>query len=191
MKIPFLLISVLFMLTSFSQNLKDTTIKFTTLDSLIRVEYNLKDRLRRLQYQNKTLLSAYAIDSNFQNKDSVVLKYKSENGKILKVDTKWYPDDEGTYLYEKVEHLNFLELPEFVEHWEIASSSQDENAPVFKWKIYSYERFEYDSIGRVIALIKFYPAFSKRRVRKYEYKYNLDGTQTSTIESIEIEKFWD
>jgi hypothetical protein len=191
MKLPFILLLLVFPKLSFTQNGRDTTIKLWALDSIKTVVYKLKDSLRRLQYENSFLANYYSTDSSIKSNDSIIIKYKSKNGKLIKAHTKKFRADDGSFMYEKVEYCNSLELPEFIEHWEQARSAEDKGKNYFIWQIYSYERFVYDSSGRVIVWIKFYPAVSRSRVRRYDYVYSLDGTRTFSTNSIELEKFWD
>ena len=191
MKLTLLLIGIMFAEMSISQSTADTTIEKRQLDSIQYLVYKFKDSLRRVQYVNNALVNTHYIDTIAYSKDSIVITYKSKTNKLIKTHTKKDLQSDGLYGYEKIEYLNNIERPEFVEHWELARSSDDEIGQVFTWKVYSYERFVYDSTKRLITSIKFYPAFSRRRVRKYEHKYHIDGTQTSTNQSIEIEKFWD
>jgi hypothetical protein len=184
--------TLLFSKLSFSQNLKDTTIKKSQLDSIENVVYKLKDSSRRSEYERYVLQNYHSIDSNSYSKNSKVIKYKSKSGRLLKTHTKENYQSDGLYGYEQIEYLNSIERPEFVQRWDLARSLDDETGRVlFIWKVYSYERFLYDSKERVITSIKFYPAFSRRRVRKYEHTYHSDGTETITRQSIEIEKFWE
>ncbi|MHA4847640.1 hypothetical protein ACX0G7_25970 [Flavitalea antarctica] len=151
----------------------------------------MKDSLRRLQYESNVMLHCRSIDTTAYGKDSVVVEFKSKDGKLLKTHTKEDHQSDRHYGFEKTEYFNTRGRPEFVERWELARSSDDDDRQIFTWKVYSYERFVYDSTERVVASVRFYPAFSGRRVLKYEHTYLADGTKISTRETIEIEKFWD
>jgi hypothetical protein len=189
---PFLLlIALTFCELSFSQSPQDTTIQKRQLDSIENVIYKLKDSLRRTQYENYVLANCYTIDTTVYGKDSTIIKYKSKSGKLIKIYTKENLQADGLYDYEKLEYLNSMERPAFVEHWEQARSSNDENYRVFTWKIYSYERFVYDKYERVMTWIKFRPEISRSRVQRYDYDYNADGKQTFSTHKIDIESFWD
>ncbi|KIC90673.1 hypothetical protein OI18_23230 [Flavihumibacter solisilvae] len=176
---------------SFSQISADTAIKKRQLDSLEYVVYKLKDSLRKIQYEYKVLANCHSIDTIAYGRDSIIIKYKSKSDELIKIHRKYNCQSDSLYDYEKVEYLNSFDRPEFVEHWEQARSSDDENGGVFKWKVYSYERFDYDSSGRVITWIKFYPALSRRRVQRYDYFYSSNGAQSFLTTRIKIEMFWD
>jgi len=176
---------------SFSQSSQDTAIQKRQLDSIESVVYKLKDSLRRTQYENNVLINCYTVDTTIYGKDSIIIRYKSKSGKLIKIYTKNNLQSDGLYDYEKLEYLNGMERPVFIEHWEQARSSNEENDRVFTWKVYSYERFVYDDHGRVIIWIKFRPEISRRRVQRYDYSYNSDNKQTSSIQKIDVENFWD
>ena len=176
---------------SFSQSPRDTTILKRQLDSIENVVYKLKDSLRRTQYENNVLASYYNVDTTAYGNDSTIIKYKSKTGKSIKINTKKNLQADGLYVYEKLEYLNSMELPIFIEHWELARSSDEETDRLFTWKVYSYERFVYDKYDRVVTWIKFRPEISRRRVQRYDYEYNADGKQTFSTRKIDVENFWD
>ena len=185
------LILITFSELSFSQSSHDTTIQKRQLDSIENVVYKLKDSLRRTQFENNVLANCYTIDTISYGKDSTLIRYKSKSDKLIKIYTKKNLQADGLYDYEKLEYLNSLEQPVFVEHWEQARSHDEENDRVFKWKVYSYERFVYDQYGRVLTWIKFRPEISRRSVQRSDYDYNSDGKQTFSTNKIDIENFWD
>ncbi|MEO5942590.1 MAG: hypothetical protein ABIP30_15650 [Ferruginibacter sp.] len=189
MKLLFLIIAILLSQFSFSQKNADTVISKLMLDSLETRIYKMADSLKRAQYENVFFKNYNSVDSLTFSKDSVVLNYRDKNGKLIKRITKQFYDSDGSFDYETIDYLNKQQIPEFVEHWETARA--EINGQIFKRKIYSYERFVYDSIGRMITWLKFYPAVSRSTVRHITYHYSLTGTQTSTMNRIKIEKFWD
>ena len=177
--------------SSFSQSPIDTTIQKRQLDSIENVVYKLKDSLRRIQYENNVLANYYNVDTAAFGNDSIILKYKSKTGKLIKINTKKNLQADGLYGYEKFEYLNSMERPVFIEHWTLACSSDEENDRVFTWKVYSYERYVYDKYDRVITWIKFQPETSRRRVQRYDYEYDAEGKQRFSIRKIDVENFWD
>ena len=189
---PFLLlIALTFCELSFSQSPRDTTIQKRQLDSIENVIYKLKDSLRRTQYENKVLTNCYTVDTAAYGKDSTIIRYKSKSGKLIKIYTKKNLQADGLYDYEKLEFLNSMERPVFVEHWVQARSSSEKEDRVFTWKVYSYERFAYDQYDRVRTWIKFQSEISRRKVQRYDYEYNTDGKQTFLTYKIDVESFWD
>ena len=186
-----LLIALTVSKLSFSQSPRDTTIQKRQLDSIENVVYKLKDSLRRAQYENNVLTNYYKVDTTSYGNDSTIIKYKLRSGKSIKIITKKNLQVDSFYVNEKVEYLNSTEQPVFVEHWELARSSNQENGQVFTWKVYSYERFVYDTYNRVITWIKFRPEISRRKVQRSDYAYNADGKQIVLPRKIDVENFWD
>lgn len=190
MKLYALLLILAFSEATFAQHSADTTITRSQLDSLETELYKLKDQCRRLEYQNNVYASLHAVDSLVYGKDSVIISYRAKDGKLLKRHKKEYRED-SSVSYEKVEFCNSVGQTEFVEQWEHARSLDQELEQVFSWIIYSYERFEYDSIGRVITWIKFYPSISKSKARTFRFEYNAEGKRTFSRTFIAKERFWD
>jgi hypothetical protein len=62
---------------------------------------------------------------------------------------------------------------------------------LFTWRIYSYERFAYDSVGHVSTRIWFYPALSRSTVRLTNYQYDEKGMAIPSESIIKIERFWE
>jgi len=176
---------------SFSQSPRDTTIQKRQLDSIENVVYKLKDSLRRSQYENNVLANYRSVDTITYGNDSTIIKYKTKAGKFIKINTRKNLQEDGYYEYEKLEYLNSMERPVFIEHWSLARSSDEDNNRVFTWKVYSYERFVYDKFDKVITWIKFQPEISRRRVQRYDYVYDADGKQTFSTRKIDVESFWD
>lgn len=176
---------------SFSQSPRDTTIQKRQLDSIENVVYKLKDSLRRSQYENNVLVNYNTVDTIAYGNDSTIIKYKTKIGKFIKINTKKNLQEDGYYEYEKLEYLNSMERPVFIEHWSLARSSDEENNRFFTWKVYSYERFVYDKFDKLIIWIKFQPEISRRRVQRYDYEYDADGKQTFSTRKIDVESFWD
>lgn len=183
---------IFFFLTEFvtAQTPNDIPVNTPNKESAEQVIYKLKDSLRRLQYECFLYKNFYSVDSSTFGGDSLVLNYKSKSGKLIKRNIQVQYTSDG-FVYEKTEHYNNFEQPEFVEHWELARSSQDAT-DYFTWRIYSYDRFVYDPVGRIVTWIQYHPTYiSRRRVRRTDYKYDLNGKQTSIRVMIPIEKFWD
>lgn len=91
---------------SFSQSSQDTAIQKRQLDSIESVVYKLKDSLRRTQYENNVLINCYTVDTTIYGKDSIIIRYKSKSGKLIKIYTKNNLQSDGLYDYEKLEYLN-------------------------------------------------------------------------------------
>jgi hypothetical protein len=186
----FILIAAIFIAKiSFSQTIGDTVISKHKLDSLETAIYQLTDSLKRAQYKNIFFENFTSVDSLVYGKDSVIINYRSKQGKLIKRVTKLFIDSSDLIAYEKVEYCNKLQLPEFVEHWETARWEFNES--MFVRKIYSYERFVYDSFGRKIIWLKFYPAVSRYTARRIEYNFTSDGRQSTSMSRVKIEAFWD
>lgn len=149
--------------------------------------YKHKDSIIRQQYKN---ISFSSCDSVLFGKDSLIIYYKSAAGKLIKRHFKDFMDD-GTVRIEKVEYYNQAEKKEFAELWEQARSNDEETGHKFSWFIYSYERFLYDSSGRVLSWIKFYPAVSRSRASKFDFTYDGKGNHSYIRTFIELENFWD
>lgn len=186
----FILIAAIFISKiSLSQTIRDTVISKIKLDSLKTTIYQLTDSLKRAQYKNNFFESLTSVDSLVYGKDSIIINYRSKDGKLIKRNTKIFIDSTDQLAYEKVEYCNKLQLPEFVELWETARWEVNES--MFTRRIYSYERFVYDSIGRKIIWLKFYPAVSRYTARRIEYNFTSDGRQTTSMSRVMIEAFWD
>jgi hypothetical protein len=184
-----LIITICTTKTSLSQTTRDTVISRRKLDSLETRIYQLTDSLKKAQYKINFLEHFSSADSVVYGKDSVITNYRSKDGKLIKRNTKLFIDSTDLVAYEKIEYFNKLQLPEFVEHWETARWEFNES--MFTRKIYSYEPFVYDSAGRKIIWLKFYPAVSRSTVRRIEYDYTSDGIQSTTISRGKLEAFWE
>ena len=174
---------------SLSQTIKDTLISKSKLDSLETTIYQLTDSLKRAQYKNIFFENYISADSVLFGKDSIIINYRAGDGKLIKRHTKLFLDSTDLLAYEKIVFYNNLQFPEFVELWE--TSRWEFKEAMFVRKIYSYERFAYDSVGKMTIWLKFYPAVSRNTIRRIEYHYTSDGRQTSTMSRVKIEKFWD
>jgi hypothetical protein len=146
-----------------------------------------KDSIIRQQYKS---ISFSSCDSVMFGKDSLIIYYKSAAGKLIKRHFKDFMDD-GTVRIEKIEYYNEAEKKEFAELWEQARSNDEESGRKFSWFIYSYERFVYDTAGRILSWIKFYPAVSRSRARKLDFTYDGLGNQSYVKTFIDIEDFWE
>lgn len=189
MRHSMLIVAIIIAKISFSQNIGDTVISKEKLDSLETAIYQLKDSLKRAQYKNIFFENLATTDSLIYRKDSLIINYRDKYGKIIQKNTKAFIDSSGLIAYEKVEHYNKLQLPEFVELWETARWEFNEN--MFIRKVYSYERFVYDSLGRKVIWLKFYPAVSRYTARRVEYNFAPNGNLTTSQSRIKIEAFWD
>ncbi|MFT3680193.1 MAG: hypothetical protein QM791_07955 [Ferruginibacter sp.] len=186
-----LLIAVVLFQDCFSQVNPDLNIA-RLKDSLETVIYKLKDSLRKQQYENIFLSNCYSADSTLFGHDSVVINYRARDSKLVKRIKKTNFDiSDKSWIYEKVEYYNKFQLPEFVQQWQYAGSSACDTCPVFNWKIYSFERIEYDLSGRVSTKIIFNPPISRTRVKRNRFVYGTDGKVEVTQQSIALEKFWD
>ena len=174
-----------------AQGSSDLAVNRFEKDSLEHAIYNLKDSLRRLQYECFFYNHFYSKDSSAFGNDSIVINYLSKSGRLIKRHIKTGYSSEGSS-YEEIEHYYNSERPVFTEHWELARSSQDTTTNYFIWRIYSCDRFVYDTIGRLVAWIQYYPTYiSRKKVARRDYNYDLNGRQTSVRTLISIVKFWD
>jgi hypothetical protein len=185
--------AIFFFITNFVSAQRSNNIPVNTIhkDSSEQLIYSLKDSLRRLQYECFFYNHLYSKDSSSFGSDSVIINYKSISGRLIKRHIKRGYSIDG-FTYEKIVHYNNSERPEFTEHWELARSSQDTTGNYFIWRIYSYDRFIYDTIGRLVTWIQYHPTYiSRSMVARRDFKYDVDGKQTSVRTLIPIVNFWD
>jgi len=170
----------------------DTTISKQILDSLKTENYRLKKDNKRLVYENRLLLKGNSIDTTYPKKDSTVISYFTKEKTLLKRIIKKYrsPDCEA---FEIEEFFNDQELPEYIEYWTCDCRKKNEVAKdeiVFEKLLSRYERFVYDSMGRVVTRIFIYSG-SMPGPRRFEYKYDIDGKATTQMKRISENQFWD
>lgn len=137
----------------------------------------------------KTIITSTARIDSTKNKDSLTITNFSKANRIIKQEIHRFRGDECTY-NKSTTIYNSQELPSFIEHFEqpcLTAEERKREEITFEKLQYWYERFEYDTLGRVVIKVRWYPTVKARR---FEYSYDKDGNQIQHSRRIEEETFW-
>ena len=170
----------------------DTTISKQILDSIKTENYRIKKANKRLVYENRLLLNLKSIDSTSSTSDSIIIRYLTKEGILLKRIIKTYRSP-NCQSYEAEEFFNDKGLLEYLEFWTCDCRTQKDVAEdeiVFQKLLSRQERFIYDSIGRVSVRIFIYSSHMPGP-RRHEYYYDSNNKVTTQVKRISENEFWD
>ena len=170
----------------------DTTISKQILDSIKTENYRIKKANKRLAYENRLLLNLKSVDTISAANDSVIIRYLTKEGTLLKRIVKTYRSP-NCQSYEAEEFFNDKGLLEYLKFWTCDCRTQKDAAEdeiVFQKLLSHQERIIYDSIGRVTARIFIYSSHMPGP-RRYEYHYDSNNKVTTQMKRISENEFWD
>jgi hypothetical protein len=189
-RLVLIFIFLVYSTVTFAQAGRDTTVSKSLLDSLHYRIYQLTDSTRRLSYYNHVLANVFRIDTIKSRFDSTTLNYYSKSGQLLKrVILERFKRADCISL-EKAEYFNRRQESEFIEYWEHTCLTDEEKASkeLFEKVHYTYERLEYDTMGRVSALVYCRPEMLGKFMR-LEYAYDENGKREIVNKGTVID-FW-
>ena len=171
------------------QNKIDTTISKFTLDSLKMEIHSLRSRNNNLYWQNLLANGLYKMDTTFLSRDSITFDYLSKTGRLIKKERLKY-NKENCKTYSKEEYYDKNEQLVYVEYWNFNCSKEinpDPNDYIISEYLSRYDRFRYDTTGRLILEVIH---LSTPLTLRTEYQYKDIIRQASSRKRIEENEFW-
>jgi hypothetical protein len=173
---------------SFGQKSSDTCITEKQL-------YALKYRIALLANENITkhfqlrlLTELNHMDTVHNSTDSLVIKYISKTGKVIRTQKKYLKN--GCTRDSLLIHYNRNELTGYMENWHSSICDADTTDKENTYFIYknTYSRYEYDTLKRVS---KYVFHISTPMTRRVLISYNAEQKAIRTVMTIKEEEFWD
>jgi hypothetical protein len=178
----------LFLVVSYRQKYNDTTISIRTLDSLISETNNLKKALKKQEYRYRLQTETFKVDTINTGQDSTFINLRTKDGTLLKRIRQLKKGD--CVIWEMEEFFNKTGLLEYAESENLSCGTPKNNDPdikIFNGMVTEMERFEYDSLGRVILRVWWYYSIGTRR---YSYSYDDKNHKITKMTYIQNNEFW-
>ena len=173
---------------SFGQKSSDTCLTERQFHDLkYRISFLVEKSITQ-QLQIRLLTELNQVDTVHNSTDSIVIKYFSRTGKIIRTQKKYLRN--GCTRDSLLIHYNKNELTEYIENWSSSLCDADTTDKENMYFIYknSYSRYEYDSLKRVT---KYVFHISTPMTRRILISYDAEGKATRTTIKIRDEEFWD
>jgi hypothetical protein len=171
MKTYIAIIFLLFISSVYGQKYSDTTLSTWKLDSLLTVHNDLKGAFKKQGYWFRLQMETNKVDTTNFGQDSTFISYWTKEGKLLKRIEQL--KSKGCVFIKTEKFYNVTGMIEYSETWNvscgIAPKNNDPDIKIFSGMQTELERFEYDSLGRVIVRVWLYKSMIARR---YSYSYD-------------------
>jgi len=130
-------------------------------------------------------------DTVLKSADSLIVHFLSSTGKLIKEEKKRFR--KGEVSDSSVNHNNSRGLLEYSEHWRYSTKAMrslpDTSEDYLPWLalLSEYERYEYDSLGRVIK--KVFHISTPHTIR-LTFTYLPDGSRQRHSQYVDDSEFW-